>query len=269
MRAAWPRLWFALCAFGLSAAAGGGAAAADAGRWRLTVVFDNVAHRGGPTPGWGFSCLVEGAGATVLFDTGADGETLLANMRQLGHAPAALDAVVLSHIHADHTGGLEALLAARPGLDVWLPAAFPATFQRSVAARGARVHPVHAAGALFGPFLSTGPLDHGVTEQALIVDTAGGLVVITGCAHPGIVRIVEVAMQSTGRPVHLLMGGFHLMRADRGQIDGVIARLRALGVEKVAPSHCTGDVAIGRFRRAWGADFVDSGLGAVIEVPLR
>jgi 7,8-dihydropterin-6-yl-methyl-4-(beta-D-ribofuranosyl)aminobenzene 5'-phosphate synthase len=269
MKVSWPRLWFALWALGLSATAGAGPASADTGGLRLTVLFDNVAHRSGPTPAWGFACLVEGAGATVLFDTGSDGGTLIANMRHLGWSPTAVDAVVLSHIHSDHTGGLDALLATKPGLDVWLPAGFPASFQRVIADRGGRVRPVGAGGRLFGRFFSTGPVGHGVIEQALIVDTTKGLVVVTGCAHPGIVHIAEVATQLTGRRIHLLMGGFHLMRSDRAQVADVVAKLRTLGVEKVAPSHCTGVAAIAQFRQAWGSDFVESGLGAVIELPLR
>ena len=161
------------------------------------------------------------------------------------------------------------MLAARPGLDLWLPATFPAAFVRDIARRGARLHPVRAGGPLFGPFASTGPLDHGLPEQALIIDTARGLVVVTGCAHPRVVSIAETAIRLTGRPIHLLIGGRHLLHADAAQVDEVVARLQALGVERVAPSHCTGAAAIARFRRAWGARFVESGLGAVLEVPLK
>jgi len=268
MRRFWPRWWLAAWTLGLSAVAGA-ASAGEAERLRLTVVFDNVGGRSGLVPGWGFACLVEAPGNTLLFDTGADGAVLLANMQRLGHRADALNAVVLSHIHADHTGGLAAVLAAKPGLDVWLPATFPAAFMREIAQRGALVHAVRAGGPLLGPFASTGPLDHGLTEQALIVDTARGLVVITGCAHPGIVHIAETAMQATARPIYLLIGGFHLLHADAGHVDDVIARLQALGVERVAPSHCTGAAAIARFRRAWGERFVDGGLGAVLEAPLK
>lgn len=236
---------------------------------RITVLFNNVPHLPGLTTGWGFSCLIEGPDKTILFDTGADGAVLLANMRRMGLSPRAVEAIVLSHIHADHTGGLDALLAANADLEVWLPAEFPAAFQRAVAGRGSRVRPVSGGGRLFGSAWSTGPLDDGIIEQALILDTAQGLVVITGCAHPGIVRIAETAGRLTGNKIHLLMGGFHLMGTDRPEIQAIIARLQALGVEKVAPSHCTGEAAIAQFRQAWGKDFVEGGLGAVIEVPLR
>jgi 7,8-dihydropterin-6-yl-methyl-4-(beta-D-ribofuranosyl)aminobenzene 5'-phosphate synthase len=268
MRRFWLRWWLAAWTLGLAAAAGA-ASPGEAERLRLTVLFDNVGGHGGLAPGWGFACLVEARGNTLLFDTGADGAVLLANMQRLGHRADALDAVVLSHIHADHTGGLAAVLAARPGLDLWLPDTFPAAFVRDIARRGARLHPVRAGGPLFGPFASTGPLDHGLPEQALIIDTARGLVVVTGCAHPGVVSIAETAIRLTGRPIHLLIGGFHLLHADAAQVDDVAARLQALGVERVAPSHCTGAAAIARFRRAWGARFVEGGLGAVLEVPLK
>lgn len=236
---------------------------------RITVLFNNVPYRLGLTPGWGFSCLIEGADRTILFDTGGDGAVLLANMRRMGLSPKTVEAIVLSHIHADHTGGLDGFLAEHADLEVWLPAEFSAAFQRAVAKRGVRVKPVHRGGRLFGNAWSTGELGNGIIEQALILDTAKGLVVVTGCAHPGIDRIAETAVWLTGKCIHLLMGGFHLGGSERAEIKAIIARLQTLGVEKVAPSHCTGDAAIALFREAWGKDFVEGGLGAVIEVPVR
>lgn len=236
---------------------------------RLTVLFNNVPQRPGLKTGWGLSCLITGAERSILFDTGADGAVLLSNMRRLGLAPKDVDAIVLSHIHADHTGGLERFLVERPDVDVWLPADFPAAFRRGIVERGVRVRAVDAGGRLFGDVFSTGPLDEGIAEQALILDTAKGLVVVTGCAHPAIVRVAVSAVRLTGKRIHLLMGGFHLKGESNAEIDAIVARLRALGVEKVAPSHCTGEAATARFRQTWGQDFVEGGLGAVITVPLR
>jgi 7,8-dihydropterin-6-yl-methyl-4-(beta-D-ribofuranosyl)aminobenzene 5'-phosphate synthase len=233
---------------------------------RITVLFNNVPLRPGLTTGWGFSCLIEGTDKAILFDTGGDGAVLLANMGRMGLGPKAVGAIVLSHIHADHTGGLDELLAEHADLDIWLPAGFPAAFQRAVANSGARVKPVHQGGQLFGNAWSTGELGDGVVEQALILDTLKGLVVITGCAHSGIDRIAETAVRLTGKRIHLLMGGFHLGGAGQTRIQAIIVRLKSLGVEKVGPSHCTGDAAVAQFRQAWGTDFVEGGLGAVIEV---
>jgi len=236
---------------------------------RITVVFNNVPQRPGLITGWGFSCLIEGLDKTILFDAGGDGAVLLTNMRRLGLRVEEVGAIVLSHIHTDHTGGLDEFLAEHAELEVWLPAEFPVGFKQAVARRGAHVRPVSAGGRLFDRVWSTGPLHDGIVEQALILDTPKGLVVVTGCAHPGIDRIAETAGRLTGKRIYLLMGGFHLGGADRNKVDGIISRLQALGVEKVAPSHCTGDAAIARLRQAWGEDFVEGGLGAVIEVPVR
>lgn len=262
-------LLFAALALGQGGMAYPGQHSGQPGELRIAVVFNNVPHQPGLETGWGFSCLVEGLEKTILFDTGADGAVLLANMRRLGLNPRAVQAIVLSHIHADHTGGLNAVLAEQAELEVWLPAEFPHAFQQAIIERGARVKPVQRGGRLFGHAYSTGPMGHGLIEQALILDTAPGLVVITGCAHPGVDHLAEAAVRLTGRKIYLLMGGFHLMGKSRREIEAIIDRLQRLGVDKVAPSHCTGDAAIALFRQRWGEDFVEGGLGAVIEVPLQ
>lgn len=77
-----------------------------------------------------FSCLIEGLDKTILFDTGGNGDILLANMQRLGLDPEDVDAVVLSHIDADHTGGLGAFLARNPDVTVYMPESLPASFQR-------------------------------------------------------------------------------------------------------------------------------------------
>jgi 7,8-dihydropterin-6-yl-methyl-4-(beta-D-ribofuranosyl)aminobenzene 5'-phosphate synthase len=263
------RLLLAVLALTTTGAAHAGPGTARPDELRITVLFNNVPYQTGLTPGWGFSCLIEGADRTILFDTGGDGAVLLANMRRMGLSPKSVEVIVLSHIHADHTGGLDGFLAEHAGLEVWLPADFPAAFHRSIAERGARVKPVRQGGRLFGKVWSTGELGDGTIEQALILDTPKGLVVVTGCAHPGIDRIAGTAVRLTGKRIHLLMGGFHLGGTPQAKIRDIIARLQALGVEKVAPSHCTGDAAIALFRAAWGKDFVEGGLGAVIEVPVQ
>jgi 7,8-dihydropterin-6-yl-methyl-4-(beta-D-ribofuranosyl)aminobenzene 5'-phosphate synthase len=104
-------------------------------------------------------------------------------------------------------------------------------------------------------------------EQALIVDTSQGLVVITGCAHPDIANMAEHATKYLDKNIYLLMGGFHLAGRSGTEIREIIQRLKALDVKKVAPSHCTGDTAIHMFREAWKEDFLEGGLGADIEVP--
>ena len=231
---------------------------------RITVVYDNVPHAPGLATAWGFAAVVESGGRRVLFDTGGDGPTLLGNLRALG--VGAIDAVVLSHIHGDHTGGLRDLLAGRPGLVVYVPRSFPAAFPDAAARAGARVETVSGPGRLLANFRSTGELGGAIREQALVVDAPEGLVIITGCAHPGIVEVVEAAKAAFGRDVALLMGGFHLRGRSAAENRATVAALRALGVGRVMPSHCTGDEATALFREAWGGDFVPGGCGAVVEV---
>jgi 7,8-dihydropterin-6-yl-methyl-4-(beta-D-ribofuranosyl)aminobenzene 5'-phosphate synthase len=233
---------------------------------RITVVFNNVPFQTGLTTAWGFSCVIEGLDKTLLFDTGGDGDLLLANMERLGVKPETVGAVVLSHIHSDHTGGLSRFLDLNSQVTVYLPESFPLSFKRSIEHRGARVERVGGPKQLLERVHSTGEMGDGIEEQALILDTAKGLVIITGCAHPGVTRIVAAARNYLYEKVYFLMGGFHLLGKDKASIQAIIRNLKSQGVEKVAPSHCTGEEAIALFREAWGTDFIEGGCGAVIEL---
>ncbi|MGD8999551.1 MAG: MBL fold metallo-hydrolase [Granulosicoccaceae bacterium] len=246
--------------------AAGGTEKAEQDRLRLHVVFNNVPYKAGLKTGWGFSCLIEGLDKTVLFDTGGNGDILLSNMQRLGLDAEAVEAVVLSHIHGDHTGGLGVFLARNPDVTVYMPESFPASFQQELVQRGAAIETVSGPRQLLDNVYSTGEMGSAIKEQALIVDTPQGLIVITGCAHPNVADMAEQAKAYPGKNIYLLMGGFHLGGKSDAEIDTIIARLKALGVRKVAPSHCTGDNAIRLFRDAWGHDFIEGGLGAVIKV---
>jgi 7,8-dihydropterin-6-yl-methyl-4-(beta-D-ribofuranosyl)aminobenzene 5'-phosphate synthase len=240
---------------------------AETDKVRLHVVFNNLAYKAGLQTGWGFACLVDAPDNVVLFDTGSNGDILLSNMQRLGLDAQTIDAVVLSHIHADHTGGLDTFMARNPHVTVFIPESFPESFQREVMRLGAAIETVSGPRQLLHNIHSTGPMNHGIEEQALIVNTSQGLVVITGCAHPDVADMAEQAQAYMGRNIYLLMGGFHLIGRSDDEIRAIIKRLKALGVKKVAPSHCTGDTAIRLFRDAWKDDFIDGSLGAVIEVP--
>jgi 7,8-dihydropterin-6-yl-methyl-4-(beta-D-ribofuranosyl)aminobenzene 5'-phosphate synthase len=113
---------------------------------------------------------------------------------------------------------------------------------------------------------TTGEVGSGIVEQALAVETGDDLVVVTGCAHPGVVEMVHRAREVVEGEVALVMGGFHLGGADGRQIEGIIADFRRLGVQRVAPCHCTGDRARQIFADAFGTDFIPAGVGCVITV---
>ena len=188
---------------------------------RFTVVYDNNEYDPALRTAWGFSCWVESGETTVLFDTGGDGATLFGNMANLHLDPQAINAVVLSHIHGDHTGGLLSLLDTGVKPTVYVPTAFPAAFKADVRARTDLVEvrePLRIAPNIY----TTGQVSNGIVEQALVVKTDVGLVVITGCAHPGIVTMVRRAKEVTPGKVLLVLGGFHLGGANHDQVKNII-----------------------------------------------
>ncbi len=232
--------------------------------YRLTIVFNNIPYATNLRTGWGFACLIEGFQQIILFDTGSDGDILLSNMKGLGIDPRTVSAVVLSHIHADHCGGLERFLERNPEVTVYLPESFPASFIQAIQGFGARVKTVGKPAQLFAQVHSTGEMGEWIREQSLILETPKGLVIITGCAHPGIVHIVEKAKDLLKKDIYMVVGGFHLAGTSTTRIREIIQKLKELGVEKVAPSHCTGEEAISLFKESWGKDFVEGGCGAII-----
>jgi len=95
---------------------------------------------------------------------------------------------------------------------------------------------------------TTGEMGRGILEQSLVIVAEQGLVVITGCAHPGVVDIIAKAKEITGREVCLVVGGFHLAGMDEAAIQEIVRDFRELGVRRVAPCHCSGDLACRLFR---------------------
>jgi 7,8-dihydropterin-6-yl-methyl-4-(beta-D-ribofuranosyl)aminobenzene 5'-phosphate synthase len=233
----------------------------------VTVVYDNYSCDDRLETAWGFACVIEGLAETILFDTGGEGKLLLANMAKAGFQPKQIECVVLSHIHGDHTGGLADLLKANSKVKVFMPRAFPDDFRKKVAESGARVVETEEPSQVCDGAWTTGVLTHSLGErelheQGLYLKTPAGLVLMTGCAHPGIVRMAEAASRHAEVPVHTVLGGFHLGRASGDQLGAVIRGLRKIGVQQAAPSHCSGDKARQSMQEAFGDGYLPSGAGA-------
>jgi 7,8-dihydropterin-6-yl-methyl-4-(beta-D-ribofuranosyl)aminobenzene 5'-phosphate synthase len=229
----------------------------------ITILYDDYGFDERCATDWGFSALIETGDHTVLLDTGTQGSILLENMRVLGKDPSTIGAVVISHAHGDHTGGLEVLLGTGVRPKVYLLASFPAELHQQFA-RMTEVIDTTPGLEIMPGIRTTGEVSGPIPEQALIVATIQGELVITGCAHPGVVRMAEQAGEVTGAVPMGVIGGFHLGGTSRSTLEGIVARFRELGIRRAGPTHCTGDPAIALFREAYGPDFIALGVGRVL-----
>lgn len=219
---------------------------------------------------WGFAALIRLAGRTVLFDTGSNGRVLLRNMAALGLSPESVDLLFLSHPHWDHMGGLDSFLELNPAVTVALHEGFSKHLIHDLRSLCGELIVIGSEPRLLAPgIFSTGMLDSQPPEQGMVIDAGGVTAAISGCAHPGMERIVERAKRLLGGPVDWAIGGFHLMYADAAEIDRSIRSLQSLGVAQVVPTHCTGDAAKAAFRRAYGARCHEGGVGRQIDLVER
>ena len=183
---------------------------------KIAVVYDNEALEGFKA-GWGFACYVE-SNVRILFDTGWDGNVLLHNLKKIG--VERFDYIMLSHQHWDHIGGLNHVIDKTEY--VVIPSSFSQNLKREIS-RKAKVVEVKNAVEIADRFYSTGNLNG---EQSAILESKRGLIVITGCAHPGLDRIVEKAKEF-GK-VYAIIGGFH-------NFD----KIEEISKYKLIPCHCT------------------------------
>ncbi len=231
----------------------------------ITVTYDNNSYKQELETDWGFAAFITGTNKTILFDTGpTKANSLLGNMQKLAIEPDCVEIIVLSHIHGDHTGGLSSFLEKNSNVTVYLPKSFPKKFKDNARNSGAKITEVKESLQICENVYSTGQLGKLIKEQSLIVRTDKGLVVITGCAHPGIVKIVNTAKDLMKDNILLVMGGFHLEWATKGRIEKIISALKQLGVRYVGPCHCSGHKARSLFEKHFGSNYINIGAGKVI-----
>jgi 7,8-dihydropterin-6-yl-methyl-4-(beta-D-ribofuranosyl)aminobenzene 5'-phosphate synthase len=266
---------------------------------RVTILYDAFGTSPKMRKDWGYSAFVEHGGKRILFDTGNNPAIFAQNVRAAGVDLTKLDLVVISHRHLDHTAGLSYLLRVNPRVTIYAPreafgvfgSALPSTFYRKVDSLPAamRYFDGHPADTLtFGTAWPEGHfvrVDSTVTvapgvhlvslvsdavgtkelrELSLVLETPAGVVVVAGCSHPGIEKIVAAAA-GLGRPVHMVFGGFHLPAATDTDVARVAATLHdTYRVARLAPGHCTGEPAFHALARTFGARYVYAGLGTVV-----
>ncbi len=249
---------------------------------RITLVCENTAAGAGVLGEHGLAWWIETGDRRVLFDTG-QGLTLTHNARHLGIDLSTADAIVLSHGHYDHVGGLPDVLPLAPECPVWLhPAALGEKYSRGAEGRARRISTplldeqklapiqprlrwlaeraevvpgVFATGQIprLTGFEDTGGafyLDEELRvpdpiddDLALAIPVRDGVVVVLGCAHAGVVNTLDFVAPWLG-PVAVVMGGMHLLHAGRARLQATAHALRRHAIRSLGPNHCTGDEAV-------------------------
>ncbi len=210
---------------------------------KVTIIYDNTSCRKDLQADWGFSALIEAHGKKILFDTGASGAILLANMNKLEIAPTEIDEVFISHAHFDHTGGLSAFLDQNNKVKVWIPSSFRGL-------RNAReIMETENSVKMYEGIYSTGQLAE--TEQSLCIETQKGIVIITGCSHPPMEQITDAA--SKFGKVYGIMGGLHGNRPESLK-----------NFDLICPTHCTQYKLEIKF--SYPESYIEGGAGRVIYI---
>jgi len=231
----------------------------------ITVVYDNNQMLEGLQTDWGFACLVEFEKTKLLFDTGDDGSILLNNMSKLDIHPEDIDLVFLSHFHHDHTGGLNDFLQKNSDVTIYYPQSFPPQLVESMKQSGAKLVPISSFQRLQENIFSLGESGGSIPEQSMAIRTSKGIVVITGCAHPGIIKILEVAKSSfPEETIYLAMGGFHLLHQTENELKSTVNQILKMETLNVGPSHCSGDAARKMFREIYKDGYIEIGVGKKI-----
>jgi len=238
----------------------------DSNGIKITVIYDHYPFDDLLKTEWGFSCFIEGFEKRVLFDAPGDGEILLANMQKLKIDPKEIDTIFLSHDHQDHTGGLHDVLAQNKKVVVYLLKSFSRGIKNNIDNSGAEIVEITSPAYLCKQVATTGELGNGIKEQSLVLETEKGLVIITGCAHPGIVDIIKNVKEALEQSIYMVFGGFHLGTTSDADLKQIVEHFRRFGVEKVGPCHCSGERCRKLFLDEYRENFVDIGVGKVILV---
>jgi len=268
---------------------------------KITILYDAFGNDAAMKKDWGFSALIEVANKRILFDTGNDPDIFAANVKAKGIDLTNLDFVVLSHRHSDHMAGLSYVLSVNPKVKIYAPkegfgiygSSLPSSFYRKdeslpsqmryydgkppevmkfgTAWHGANFELVDktteiAPGITLIALVSDAPGTKELKELSLAVNTPDGLVLVVGCSHPGIDKIVEAAAIINSK-VHLIAGGFHLVVAPDDVIAKAVTALKdTFKVENIAPGHCTGEPTFAALKQAFGDRYIYAGVG--ISLPL-
>lgn len=247
---------------------------------KVTILVENTAPVPELIGEYGFAALVEYEGVKYLFDTGSN-NALMKNAQLLGVDLREIAGVIISHGHFDHTGALLPVIESIPNKkvyahrDIFLQRPLvlgPGIFreigckvsQDELIKKGAELYFINEFTRINPGVYLTGEIprendfedvggsfkvkagdelvdDKLLDDMALVIDDEDGLIIISGCAHAGMINTIDYVMQKTGKSkIKAYIGGTHLMSASRERIDKTIARLENYDIEKIIVCHCTG-----------------------------
>ncbi|MFA5271338.1 MAG: MBL fold metallo-hydrolase [Candidatus Omnitrophota bacterium] len=233
---------------------------------QIKILFDKEKLNETFESGWGISYLI----GDVLFDTGEKPEYLLHNMEVFGVKPQDLKKVVISHNHWDHRAGLWDLLEMNKNLEVYGCSDFYDEFKEKL--KNYNFIKIEVFQEIAGNIYTTGPfkaLHKGsvVLEQALILKKEEEISILCACGHMGLVDLINKAKDRfPGKKINLLLGGFHFIEADMRMAQYVVSETKKLGVEKIAPAHCTGNEVAQLFKDLYGKNFIIIKTGTEIQI---
>ncbi len=269
---------------------------------RITILCDAFGRKGDLKQDWGYSALIEYNGKRILFDTGDNIAILRANVERMHIDLTHLDAIVISHIHGDHTAGLRYVLELNPKAVLFvpndgefkqreIPRPFLTTTPEPKLEKDHRYFngdpPQHIGGWQYYSdvtmtivketttimpgvrlitLTSDKPAFKGLVEVSMVLDTPKGPVVVVGCSHTGIENIMVAAMSGAPKPdVYMLFGGLHLVQDSEDQINGTLDVLEKTNkVQRIAVGHCTGERAFYLIQQRWGKNDEYAGLGETL-----
>ena len=233
----------------------------------IRVLFNHRTGYDYLLPEFGWSCLIDNE---ILFDTGSDPGILAENMRRMDVHPRKVKDIVLSHEHWDHIDGLPVLFRDGSGTRVHVPSCFSEYARESIMEMGGVVAVNSGLFSIRDSYYLSDEFDftilgESMCEQMLVAETVNGLVLVVGCSHPGILRMMQYAVDCfPEKKIHAVVGGLHLVNRDRHEIEEVIDGFRAMEVERVAATHCTGELAEEMFLREFRGAFRPAGVGDVL-----
>ena len=218
---------------------------------------------------WGISYLI---GQDLLFDTFGDPYVFLRNAEKMNIDLSKIKHIAISHDHWDHIAGLWYVINRFKDVNVYICPNFDIKIKERIRSFGVNVVETKGLLRIKDEIYSTGEIEGrykniNISEQALVVNSENGLIVVTGCAHPGILTILKEANKNfPDKEIFCALGGFHLLDKQRKDIELIVSEFKKMGVKKVGPTHCTGKEAEEIFKNQYRENFIPIKARETIEV---